>query len=701
MQEVLNIIDSNFIDKFSKLFSKPKFYGNIYSNNKEGTLNIDRNTLNYLINKNNIAYRKNENDDDLFSLTDKMYLVFINEIFEKSESIWREDRNHYRSAILTSYGIVTLYSEETTGTGKLPDNPILVFWDEIDHIELVILNDGNDDFYALRFFEKNGTSEIDIPLNRFGTDNKKSAILLVNLFNGIIDILSKKEESVLEESMELEISIFNAIENKNFKEANTLLEKYADSHDVNNIKDDHHYGWTYYTNKAIALAGIGDMNEALFNINKFIKMCYEVEDVLPLPMAHKIKGDILNENGNLLEAINCYAFSEENFISVESAKTSSKLKQATYEKIKNDFVDIPYDKRKLIFPSDDIYNTVKNDLILVKKNEIPNGLNFPIGHPHINEVYTCHPLKKDFYLPLKEFQQELFYDRVNEFTYLLQCLGATKIVISSSKNNSIVQNEKLNKNLNVEANNKIAEAKLNIKDSSNNNNLTDNKLKIEKTQVFSPTKAPYIPENLIWFKTDMSWQRLAEQRLNGNISKHQEVITSIQNEIVSNQEISNINAELRFLLPKVNVQYDKEHEINVNSKTSFEWIISVDFESTDLLKDVLIEDNKTETNENIERYKEDVLFMLEDDNIIDENERRILDRKIKKYGLTKEESLKAENEVMQRQFSESELSYIEELKDILEDGEITEIESIMLDRYAKKFGLDVETKDKINKMFIK
>ena len=119
----------------------------------------------------------------------------------------------------------------------------------------------------------------------------------------------------------------------------------------------------------------------------------------------------------------------------------------------------------------------------------------------------------------------------------------------------------------------------------------------------------------------------------------------------------------------------------------------------------MLEQNKTieisEINNEIEKYKEDVLFMLEDDSVIDENERKILNRKIKKYGLTASEAINAEKEVISNLFSESELLYIEELKDIIEEGEITEIELKILDRYAKKFGINNEIQKKINGLFIK
>ncbi|WP_418639161.1 hypothetical protein [Winogradskyella sp.] len=45
-------------------------------------------------------------------------------------------------------------------------------------------------------------------------------------------------------------------------------------------------------------------------------------------------------------------------------------------------------------------------------------------------------------------------------------------------------------------------------------------------QTFKPVDAPYVPKDLIWYDSETSWQRLVNQRLNGDIETYTENIIS-------------------------------------------------------------------------------------------------------------------------------------------------------------------------------
>lgn len=299
-------------------------------------------------------------------------------------------------------------------------------------------------------------------------------------------------------------------------------------------------------------------------------------------------------------------------------------------------------------------------------------------------------------------------DRINEFSYLLQCMGATKLEISSSKSDSsdIKASSKNQVDANIDY--KINSAKVNYKGESTENTLIDGKLKIAKKQIFKPNKAPYIPSNLVWYHSDLNWQRLVDQRLNGSIITHSEMISSSQSENISSHELKKIDAELKLLLPKIGVSYSSENEITTSSIKTHEWIVTVEFEDVNNLSlskaveiKLDISNSSSEYDLKLERYKEDVLLMIEDDGVIDEMERNILNRKIKKYGLSEEDAKAVESDLITSSYSESERNYIQELKEFLEDGGINDIERKILDRYALKFGIDKEKQREIDNAFTK
>lgn len=679
------------IDKFlPKNTSKTPFFGEVYSYNQ----NLDRNILNRLVDKYNIAF-----EEEVLTINDNYLVIFINEIFEDNSSSWtRMDRNHYLSSIINENYLISLYSEETQGSNKRPDNLKIIQWDEIDEIKL--LEDDDKDLF-FRFFIMNSTDTVDIYSERFGTYNLKTCRELLKLFNSIKDIDLSQIKSNYQEQVD------NLIEQKKYQEALNLTNEFL-------LEEENHTDYSrdyviasYHKPKLLLLTD--KLNESLKAVNDLIQLCDELKEEESVDevyfMAYELKSEVCYKMEQFDLAIKNILFCEKlikennfDFVSKGEAKAINDKKEKYYNALMREFSKVSADNRKQVFISNEIHPS--ENFLTLKKQNLPLDISFPFGHPHINNIYTCHPLKDNHYIPLAKIKQELFKDRVSEFCYLMQCLGATKIEISTSNNKTIENNSKSSLKVDANIDYKVTRAKVDYEMDKEEENKQIELLGIKKVQIFKPTNKPYIPEDLIWYNSETSWQRLANQRINGNIAVHTENIVSMFNEVVSNNEINKINAELKFLLPKIGVDYSKENEIKTNSKETLEWSFSVQFQDKELLEQIKTIEISERNNE-IERYKEDVLFMLEDDSVIDKNERKILNRKIKKYGLTESVAINAEKEVISNLFSENELLYIEELKDIMEEGEITEAELKILDRYAKKFGLNKETKEKINGIYLK
>lgn len=689
MKVLVNLINEDLISKFSNFFSKPKFFGMVYASDENGRSKIGKKELNRIINKVNSIFI--EDDSEILSHEDKFFLIFYNETFQKSESIFVSDRNHFRSVVISEKKIIAVYSEETTGLFKSDDVKFAINWSWIDHVELTSEN-------KLCFFGKNSTKSLEVPIHLFCTNDHKTGKLIKEILNKINRYLTQMSNLVIERKLEIESAIKTSIEKLEFNKALSLLTDYSNRYNVSNINDSETS--FYYLNKAISLKGVEDYDVALSTINEFIGLCDGENQ--NSPNAYIIQGGILFAKGDYLDSIACYSYSEEIFEDQENKRNAFSLKEYTYQKIKTEFVNIPYHKRKAIFITENIVNIPTNDLRVLKYNDVPNEIYFPIGHPYKNEVYACHPLKNNFYLPLNGFQEELFYDRVNEFTYLLQCLGATKIEISSAKEVSSNKIDSLEFQQNFELDTKFHGVNLERKKQSVSNNSNDSSIRIDKIQTFSPSKAPFIPESLVWFKTELSWQRLANQRLNGNINQHQETISSIQTEFISNHEINNIKAGVKVALAKVNFSNSNDYEININKNSKFEWRIFVDFANVEglNLSDIDPSISKAIQN-NMARYKEDVQLMLDDDQIIDDEERKILNKKILKYGLSPEEASIVESELLVKHYSKEELHYIDQVKEMVEEGPISDSKQKILERYAEKYNISNERRIAINSNYIK
>lgn len=102
--------------------------------------------------------------------------------------------------------------------------------------------------------------------------------------------------------------------------------------------------------------------------------------------------------------------------------------------------------------------------------------------------------------------------------------------------------------------------------------------------------------------------------------------------------------------------------------------------------------------DNEEKYKEEVLFYLEDDGIIDDEERRFLERKRVRLGISEDRAKEIEEECMPQLTSE-EKEYLEALKELGEvDLQNPRIRR-MLDHERDDLGISEERALELEKQY--
>ena len=386
-------------------------------------------------------------------------------------------------------------------------------------------------------------------------------------------------------------------------------------------------------------------------------------------------------------------------------------KNKNYANFVANFKELPLRERNIITFSDTDKLFKSEHITLLNINQQLPEIHFPQHHPKVNQTYIAHPYKTDSYLPIENYDYELLNDRLNEFFYILQCLGATSITFETIEEENKEEKNHSNLKAEAEAKTKIAGGKVEVDYDSLMNSSLRNYLKMERTQTFDPEKRPYVPKDVVWFPNEFSWQRLAQQRLNGNFLTHNEVLSSSQTQTLSSSEIVDVNAELKMLFTsvKAGVHYQEEKEIKQNRDFSFR--ISVKFkpmnefpEETEIIDITAEEVTQTPIqlpapNDNEARYLEEIHFMLEDDGQIDERERMILERLRERYNITPERAKELEAQAIAGQeLTSEEQEYLSEYKNSLHDGAISDKERRLLNRLAMALGISEERVTEIEKL---
>lgn len=262
-----------------------------------------------------------------------------------------------------------------------------------------------------------------------------------------------------------------------------------------------------------------------------------------------------------------------------------------------------YERRKYIFIGRD-RNQIAGTYQLSDKerlvnwiftlDQLPPDIEFPLGRPQPG-LYMAHPVKTEQYFPMKNAEETLFMEKVREFCWLAQCLGAREVSFHSIKGMSV--SEGYGSSMNVEAN--VGVKGVNLGGGYGNSSRYDESRgfhqQVERVQHFDPKKKAYCPDDLVWLDSDPAWKDLIKQRLNGNMLDYTYKISSSETCQMSSNEKDDVKANFEYMMVKVNGSYNSEKDSTFSSSKETEWSIHVEFAPLDELKE---DNNNTITKTN-------------------------------------------------------------------------------------------------------
>ena len=417
--------------------------------------------------------------------------------------------------------------------------------------------------------------------------------------------------------------------------------------------------------------------------------------------------DLKEMSGDLLAARNCHLLCLEK---ADKDKKKQCLKDySDFLSNHRDYWDnytgnIEYSQRKLIMPVKDVSGCVCEGISAFAIDEMPAKISFPVGHPVVNELYIGHPYNPSIYVPYNEHEEIFLKDKIDELSYVLQCLGAKEISITSRSGLTLEEINEQNSLLKGRADIKALSVSGQQESTITSSDKSSFGRKISQKQIFSPTKAPYVPDNLIWYPHEVQWQRLARQRINGNgdLLEHHLELSTKDTSFVANKEISRINASAKFLWAKGNVENENIKSLTKDESKETRLIVEVVF--------MPIEELNAANSDNLEKalplvplskaeeeYKEEVLFYLNDGEIGD-LERKSLNRRRVKLGISEERASEIELMCQPVQtLSDEEVEYMEIYKEICGNGEVSPRMRKILMREADNLGISYDRASELEK----
>lgn len=362
------------------------------------------------------------------------------------------------------------------------------------------------------------------------------------------------------------------------------------------------------------------------------------------------------------------------------------------------FLEIPYQERKVLFVTDGYSTLEQNSIAVLHINELEN-LTFPIGHPMVNQLYVAHPLIQNHYIPFENYEVELIQDRVREFCSLMEGMGATSITVGYQQFNVSESESYANTNALAAVGMKFYSAQASVNQQETNKFMQSLGQSLNLHQTYNPFQQPFIPDNLIWYPQEPTWQRLVEQRLRGSITSHTESIETNKTQVINNDSLSEIQAELQVLLSNANLEISTSTSETLKQHDNVVLQIHVEFAplwSLGQTEYQEIPSQESELTENEQEYLEMLQEAVVDGNgQITNSARNLLGKYASRLGITTHRATQLEQMYLPS-FTTEEKEFIEEVRTVIdEDGELTNMSLRLLYKLATKLGISEQRAEEL------
>ena len=664
--------------------------GNMLSIFKRGVMSLLRH------HNNNDCLILNISDSDKGNVRNNFGLELDEQIlWVRDTSFWS---NKNQGLVITDKQIVYIPDNDK------PDDRLNIEFNDIQHVE----------YREMSLFVWNYQNEYcQLGLGLFFKDTTESNELIADA-KTLANILTNMAKSVGHVETETVFDRMNSLmSEENYDEVVDCAKEVVS--DVGNDNDTKCIAYMYLS-EALSKKGEKDshkgmnsyMRDAIEACDQAMELC-EDEDPYRYTI-FKQKGEIEQMADDVRSARNCFiaAMDSDDFDLKKDAKNSYELLTREISRDKKSFLIDDCNKRKFLFTvSSDkqipgCYDKEDNVQWIFALGQIPDYINFPIGHPQPNTLYIGHPLKPGVYIPFENATEQLFMEKVRELCYLAQCLGAVEIKFKRIKGLDVSNSEASSVECSGEAGRKFLNVGGSLGVSGSETNTFSSKDGVELVQRYSPIKKPFCPEEMVWYDSDPTWKTLVKQRLNGNILSYVEHVSSIETTTVSSNQLMSLKGSFEYLFAKASGSYDAKTDKTFSKTEEIEWEIDMqfkplqDFDDANAYKAQAIAlTNQTQTadlSESELAYKEEVEFCLEDECEISAHSRKFLERKRQKLGLSETRAQEIEGMVKASlvSFTDEEKEYMEALDDVIEDGVIPDNVRRLLERERKSLGISEE-----------
>ena len=215
-------------------------------------------------------------------------------------------------------------------------------------------------------------------------------------------------------------------------------------------------------------------------------------------------------------------------------------------------------------------------------------LKFEQNHPQNGVTYIQHPMRKNVYIDLDSFHDNLLREKFEEFKKILEALGAVSITCKVTRSDSADKKQREKRTAGAEVDiTAVGEGSGRYEHSDASTRMLAIFEEMETEIVYEkPTAKPHLPDGLIFYPFETAWQNLASSVLNGRRKEENTTLTYRSDYAVTGQRLTSIEGKLKSLVPGyqfgVGGNFAQEFEQELKQLKSTVWHYHVCFDNPKL-----------------------------------------------------------------------------------------------------------------------
>ena len=203
---------------------------------------------------------------------------------------------------------------------------------------------------------------------------------------------------------------------------------------------------------------------------------------------------------------------------------------------------------------------------------------FQPGHPQNGCTYLQHPLMQNLYFEVNSFHQSMLERKQNELLRILESLGAYRASVEIRHEQEEVVNRTRDSHWDASADVRYVTGAVSRNTSGELHASASSFQRAKKDWTFNPPPHPALPEDLVFYPSEETWQQLAKSVLRGGL-KSAVVDLEYKTEFgITEKHLSDLSVAAKVVLPSFELNLKRSFSEDLHQLTTTQWHYEVEFE---------------------------------------------------------------------------------------------------------------------------